>query len=258
MAADASHSENHCQDYLTAAWTNKPDNVRAVTTLRSGGFSQGGHASYNLATHVGDDLPAVMKNRAKLSHDLQLPAAPVWLDQRHSNQVFEANNASLNASIPRADASVSQQKGVVCAVLTADCLPLFFCNQAGTEVAVAHAGWRGLHAGIIANTIAAMKSPVSDILISFGPAIGAQSFEVGRDVFTAFVEKNAGNEKAFTPTTKAHYFCDIYQLARIELQALGVEQIAGGNFCSYRENERFYSFRRDPVTGRMAHLIWFL
>lgn len=256
MVSDASPSEDYSADYLAAAWTNKPDNVRAVTTLRSGGFSQGDYAAYNLATHVGDDLQAVIKNRAKLTHDLQLPSAPVWLDQIHSNQVFDANNPALNASIPQADASVSRQKGVVCAVLTADCLPVFFCNQSGTEVAVAHAGWRGLHAGIISNTIAAMKSTASEILISLGPAIGPQSFEVGQDVFTAFVEKNENNEKAFIATTKSRYVCDIYQLARIELQGLGVEQIAGGDFCSYRENERFYSFRREPVTGRMAHLIW--
>lgn len=251
-------SKDYPEDYLAAAWTNKPDNVRAVTTLRSGGFSQGDYAAYNLATHVGDELPAVIKNRAKLSRDLQLPSAPVWLDQIHSNQVFDANDPSLNASIPQADASVSRQKGVVCAVLTADCLPVFFCNQSGTEVAVAHAGWRGLHAGIISNTIAAMKSPASEILVSLGPAIGPQSFEVGQDVFTAFVEKNESNEKAFTATTKTHYFCDIYQLARIELQVLGIVQIAGGDFCSNHENERFYSFRRESVTGRMAHLIWLL
>lgn len=258
MDSRSSLSEDYSEDYLPAAWTNKPDNVRAVTTLRSGGFSQGGHAAYNLATHVGDDLPAVIKNRAKLTDDLQLPSAPVWLDQIHSNKVFDANDPSLNVSIPQADASISRQKGVVCAVLTADCLPVFFCNQSGTEVAVAHAGWRGLHAGIIGNTIAAMKSPASEILISLGPAIGPQSFEVGRDVFTAFVEKNEINEKAFTVTTTSRYVCDIYQLARIELQALGVEKIAGGDFCTYRENERFYSFRRESVTGRMAHLIWFL
>ena len=246
------------QSYLAAAWTNKPDNVRAVTTLRSGGFSQGGYAGFNLATHVDDDLQAVIKNRAKLTADLQLPAEPVWLDQIHSSKVFSADSQPLDGGIPQADASVSREKGVVCAVLTADCLPVFFCNNAGTEVAVAHAGWRGLHAGIISNTVNAMKSPASEILVSLGPAIGPQSFEVGIDVFKAFIEKNTANEKAFTATTATHYVCDIYQLARIELQALGVEQIAGGDFCTYRENARFYSFRREQMTGRMAHLIWLM
>lgn len=246
------------EDYLFASWTKKPDNVRALTTLRSGGFSHGGHAAYNLATHVDDDLQAVKKNRAKLTGDLQLPSAPVWLDQIHSNKVFNADNQHLNAGIPQADASVSREEGAVCAVLTADCLPVFFCNQSGTEVAVAHAGWRGLHAGIISNTVNAMKSPASEILVSLGPAIGPQSFEVGTDVFKAFVEKNEANEKAFTATTARHYLCDIYQLARIELLALGIAQVAGGDFCTYRENARFYSFRREQVTGRMAHLIWFL
>lgn len=244
------------RSYLAAAWTNKPDNVHAVTTLRSGGFSQGEYDSFNLATHVNDDLQAVIKNRAKLTADLQLPAEPVWLDQSHSSKVISTDSQSLDVGIPQADASISREKGVVCAVLTADCLPVFFCNNAGTEVAVAHAGWRGLHAGIISNTVNAMKSPANDILISLGPAIGPQSFEVGTDVFNAFVEKNAANEKAFTATTATHYLCDIYQLARIELQALGVAQIAGGDFCTYAENARFYSFRREQVTGRIAHLIW--
>jgi len=241
--------------YLSAPWINKPDNVHAVTTLRTGGQSQGQYADYNLAMHVGDDMLAVENNRNQLMNDLHLPSEPIWLEQVHSDKVFNASRQVLN-QLPHADASVTQQKGVVCTVMTADCLPVFFCNQAGTEVAVAHAGWRGLHAGIISNTVKAMKSSASEIFVSLGPAIGAQSFEVGVDVFSAFVSKNPLNESAFIATSKEHFLCDIYCLAKIELLSLGIEQIAGGDSCTYVQNQQFYSFRREGITGRMASLIW--
>ncbi len=250
--------------YLPADWLDdgsakngsvQPDNVHAFTTLRTGGVSTGGYSDYNLADHVGDELHAVLSNRAKLRDDLSLPAEPVWLEQVHSNKVIRADEMSAG-QIVQADASFTAKKGVVCVVMTADCLPVFICNQAGTEVAVAHAGWRGLHAGIITNTVKAMQSSAQQLLVSLGPAIGAEAFEVGEDVLTAFVDKNSANRSAFVATTKGHYLCDIYQLARTELESIGVEKITGGNHCTYREEQHFYSYRRQAKTGRMASLIW--
>lgn len=264
------NQKDHCS-YLSLHWpenaSGKPDNVQAYTTLIAGGCSIGDFSQYNLAAHVGDDLQAVKANRVKLVEDLRLPAEPVWLEQVHSNKVVLAeqqviSNSAATATqsavqaMVQADASISRQKGVVCAVLTADCLPVFFCNQSGTEVAVAHAGWRGLHAGIISNTVKAMKSPAEELLVSLGPAIGVEAFEVGDEVFHAFVDKNSKNKSAFVKTGKHHYLCDIYQLARIELRSIGVVQIAGENYCTYSEPQRFYSYRRQRNTGRMASLIW--
>ena len=243
--------------YLPAKWVYNPGNVHAVTTLRYGGVSTGDYQGYNLAAHVGDAERSVGANRAKLVADLQLPAEPVWLDQVHSEKVIRVEEKADSELIVQADASVTSVSGAVCAVLTADCLPVFFCNRAGTEVAVAHAGWRGLHAGIIANTVNAMRSAASDILVSLGPAIGAQSFEVGEEVLQAFADKDVSNSSAFVASRKGHYLCDLYQLARLELQSLGIDKIAGGDFCTYRENHRFYSYRRQQITGRMASLIWF-
>lgn len=243
----------HKLSYLPASWTHRPANVHAVTTLKQGGVSTGDYSEYNLATHVGDDVLAVEKNRQKLMNDLQLPAQPVWLEQVHSNIII---NAGEKAATLQADASFSRLPGVVCAVLTADCLPVFFCNSAGTEVAVAHAGWRGLHAGILSKTVAAMHTSNDEIQVSLGPAIGPQAFEVGEEVLQAFVEKNGQNESAFSATRPGHFLCDIYQLARIELAALSVNQVTGGDYCTYDESQRFYSYRRHKNTGRMASLIW--
>ncbi|VAW55433.1 FIG00003370: Multicopper polyphenol oxidase [hydrothermal vent metagenome] len=242
--------------YLPASWPIEGqaslNNVHAVTTLIKAGISSGDYAEYNLAAHVDDDPASVKRNRQKLCTDLQLPSEPVWLDQVHSNKVVDA----ANCEVLQADASFSRTKGVVCAVLTADCLPVFFCNLSGTEIAIAHAGWRGLHAGIITKTIQAMESSVDEILVSLGPAIGPQSFEVGTDVFKAFTDSSNTNESAFVATDNNHFLCDIYHLARIELQTLGITKIAGGEYCTYRDNQQFYSFRRQPRTGRMANLIW--
>jgi YfiH family protein len=251
-------------------WAVNSDNVHAYSTLISGGFSTGSYAEFNLATHVGDELTAVTANREKLKVELNLPTEPVWLEQVHGEVVIDADEyrystpavSSSTQSAPQADASVSRAKGTVCAVLTADCLPVFFCNMAGTEVAVAHAGWRGLHAGIIRATIKKMHSSAEELLVSLGPAIGSQAFEVGDDVKQAFVEKNSRYLSAFNPVDEAmnnkHYLCDIYQLARIELALLGVnpERITGGQYCTFSEVNRFYSFRRQKQTGRMANLIW--
>jgi len=243
--------------YLPAQWSaNKPENIQAVTTLINGGVSTGDYSEFNLASHVGDDLQAVNSNRKKLRDDLQLPTEPVWLDQVHSNKVVVLDEEAGSQATVQADASISRTKGIVCSVLTADCLPVFFCNQTGTEVAVAHAGWRGLHAGILSNTLEAMNASANEVLASLGPAIGPQAFEVGEEVYQAFMDKKPANKPAFTAATKGHYLCDIYQLAGIELQLAGVKQIAGGNACTYREDHRFYSYRRQNNTGRMASVIW--
>ncbi|PCI04789.1 MAG: multi-copper polyphenol oxidoreductase [Gammaproteobacteria bacterium] len=249
------------QSYLSITWPETwqrcPEHVHAITTLKNGGFSTGEFSTFNLAGHVGDDVSSVKNNRAKLRTDCQLPSEPIWLEQVHGNKVINADAQRVkNTGLIQADASFTQTKGVVCAVLTADCLPVFFCNKAATEVAVAHAGWRGLHAGIISQTVQAMSSPAAEILVSLGPAIGPRAFEVGGDVFRAFVDANRQNVSAFVATTRGHYLCDIYQLARNELRSLGIDNIAGGDYCTFRDEQLFYSFRRQKNTGRMSNLIW--
>lgn len=249
------------QYYISHDWKDKPKNVHAYTTLT--GVNVGGektcvndYGDFNLATHVGDNLHSVELNRQRLMDDLNLPATPFWLDQIHSNHVLCADKQTSKAQLPpQADAVFSSDKNIVCAVLTADCLPVFFCNKAGSEVAVAHAGWRGLQAGILRKTVASMQSASNEIIAYLGPAIGSKAFEIGADVFSAFVENNEANSKAFIENRKGHYLCDIYELSRIELRSVGVNQISGGNFCTYSD-ERFYSYRRQKNTGRMASLIW--
>ncbi|HHJ36776.1 MAG TPA: peptidoglycan editing factor PgeF [Gammaproteobacteria bacterium] len=250
--------------YLPVAWPDnsldEPQRVKGVTTLTTGGISIDAYREFNLATHVGDDPDAVRANRITLSKEQSLPAEPLWLNQVHSNRVVYADGPEYSDPLKtpdiQADAAISRARGIVCSVMTADCLPVFFCNRAVTEVAVAHAGWRGLHAGIISNTVAAMRSPADEIVVYLGPAIGPQAFEVGMDVFRAFSEKNISNESAFIATSDGHYLCDIYQLARIELWALGINQISGGDHCTFTDERRFYSYRRQAKTGRMANLIW--
>ncbi len=264
MGAGSENLVSKKSSYLDAIWpgegSGKPANVHAITTLNNGGVSTGDFCEYNLAKHVGDDLQAVKANREKLCTDLRLPSEPIWLEQVHSNKVInldelDSTDAAVTDAI-QADGSLSNREGMVCVVMTADCLPIFFCNKKGNEVAVAHAGWRGLHAGIIGNTIKMMRSSPSEILVSLGPAIGPQAFEVGDDVLDAFVTKNSLNRSAFVASAKGKYLCDIYQLARIELQERGITKIAGGEYCTYRDSQQFYSFRRQQKTGRMASLIW--
>jgi len=245
--------------YLYADWPGKPANVHAVTTLRAGGYSTGPYSSFNLAAHVEDDPQAVGANRARLVEDLCLPSKPVWLNQVHGDSVIRLTNAAMNET-PDADASLTQTAGVVCAVMTADCLPVFFASEAGDEVAIAHAGWRGLHGGVISATLAAMDTSAERTLAFLGPAIGPLAFEVGEEVYQAFHDKSPENDVAFTPSAdrdgSQHFLCDIYQLARLECASLGVRAVSGGGMCSYTDNERFYSYRRLQTTGRMASLIW--
>ncbi|MBS1246778.1 MAG: laccase [Proteobacteria bacterium] len=228
-------------------------NVRAAVTTRIGGVSHAPYDSFNLATHVGDDLAAVRENRARLRIALALPAEPLWLKQVHGVVVADAVQGGLE---PEADGAFAAQSGAVCAVLTADCLPVLLCNREGTKVAALHAGWRGLAGGVIESGVQAMGIPGGELLAWLGPAIGPQVFEVGPEVRTTFIEHDTQTAQAFRAAREGKYLADIYQLARLRLQRLGVAAVYGGGFCTVTDSARFFSYRRDGATGRMASLIW--
>lgn len=237
--------------WLTPDWP-LPPHVRAAVTLRNGGVSTGSYRSLNPASHVQDDPHAVTENRRILSAALGLPDEPAWLNQVHGVDVADVDHLDGTTT---ADASVSHSAGGVCVVLTADCLPLLFCGDHGQIVAAAHAGWRGLHAGIIQQTVKSMQA--KDISVWLGPAIGPQQFEVGDDVRDAFLHLNSNRANAFVAHGPNKWLADIYQLARLQLTELGIDQIYGGDLCTVNDAESFYSYRRDGAqTGRMASLIW--
>ncbi len=247
--------------WLVPDWP-APANIHAATTLRHGGVSLGAYESLNPALHVGDNADKVRQNRQLINEMLQLPAEPVWLEQIHSNRLIKAETG---APLQQADASYTQEPGVVCAVLTADCLPLLVCDDDGSRVAAIHAGWRGLLAGIIGNTITAMRPPnpplckrggLGGVMVWLGPAIGPECFEVGSEVRDAFLAKSEAYTAAFSEQGNGKWLADIYQLARVDLATLGIVNVYGGHFCTVTEHERFYSYRRDKDTGRMATLIW--
>ena len=237
-------------DFLQPDWP-VPKSVRAIQTLRKGGCSQGVWADFNLGDHVGDDPVSVGANRQALRQ--LLPAEPVWLKQVHGTATVDAG---FLPNLPEADATFSRQSGRVCAVMTADCLPVLFCDRAGTVVAAAHAGWRGLLAGVLEETILKMAVPPADVLAWLGPAIGPDCFEVGDEVRAAFVQSSGLAGLAFRPHGKGKWLADIYMLARQRLLSAGVKAISGGDLCTVSDPERFFSYRRDGVTGRMASLIW--
>jgi len=205
----------------------------------------------NLAAHVGDDPAAVAENRRRLR--IYLPSEPLWLTQVHGVAVVDATTAPVGVE---ADAAVAHGKGTVCAVLTADCLPILLCDEGGTVVAAAHAGWRGLAAGVIEAAVRATDTPASRLLAYLGPAIGPQSFEVGPEVRDAFTQCSAEAADAFASRGQGKYLAHLYRLARQRLNALGVTRVFGGGRCTFSEGEHFYSYRRDKATGRMASLIW--
>ncbi|MGL6160047.1 peptidoglycan editing factor PgeF [Microbulbifer sp.] len=246
--------------YLFPDWP-APKNVRAATTLRSGGHSAGPYASFNLGAHTGDDPGAVAANRALLRRELELPAEPQWLEQIHGDRAVEARADGL---VRTADASFARAPGAVCAVLTADCLPLLLCDKSGTCVAAVHAGWRGLAGGVVRSALDALDCEPGELLAWLGPAIGPDAFETGVDVLEAFFESalDGGHAEAVAgcfrphPQKPLHFRADIYALARVELEWLGVSEIYGGDSCTVTDAERFYSYRRDKITGRMASLIW--
>ncbi len=237
-------------DWITPDWP-APAAVRACVTTRDGGVSVAPYASFNLGNHVGDVPAHVAQNRARVR--AALPAEPVWLKQTHGLLVADATLAQPEAE---ADASVARQLDRVCVVMTADCLPVLFCDQAGTVVGAAHAGWRGLADGILEQTVAAMLVPPGQIMAWLGPAIGPGEFEVGEEVQAIFVADLPGASAAFQASKPGKWLADIYQLARLHLARLGVRQVYGGGLCTYTDATRFYSYRRDGITGRMASLIW--
>lgn len=219
-------------------------------TTRAGGVSVGPFASLNLATHVQDDPIAITENRRRLR--ATLPAEPIWLNQVHGTQIIQADSAS---GVPDADASFTRSRHTVCAVMTADCLPVLFCARDGGVVAAAHAGWRGLAGGVLEATVAAMQVPPDEVIAWLGAAIGPDAFEVGPEVRDAFLASHPQSSTAFKPQQQK-WLADIYTLARIRLNACGVSAIHGGGLCTYTDAARFYSYRRDGTTGRMATLIW--
>lgn len=232
-------------------WSS-PANIHAFQTTREGGFSVSPYHSLNLGDHVGDAPLMVARNRMLLKP--LLPSEPVWLEQVHSTVVVDA---AKTIGRPRADACISRTRGAVCVVMTADCLPLLLCDLQGTVVAAVHAGWRGLADGVIESTVAAMEVAPQNLLVWLGAAIGAEAFEVGDEVRALFVAHDPKAASAFVPSTTAgKYLADLYALARLRLNALGIAAISGGDLCTYRDAARFFSYRRDGVTGRMGAFIW--
>jgi hypothetical protein len=219
---------------------------------RSGGVSTGRYASLNLAAHVGDDPVAVRENRRRLALDWQLPAEPSWLEQVHGTTV-----ADLDAEEAlQADGAVTSRAGVVCTIMTADCLPVLLTDRRGTRVAAAHAGWRGLAAGILPAAVAAMGRPATDLLAWLGPAIGPTAYEVGDEVRAAFLARDAGARAAFTQNSRGRWQADLYALARSSLASAGVAEVYGGGYCTFTEPASYFSHRREAPCGRIASMIW--
>lgn len=239
--------------YLKPEWP-APPHVHAFVTTRVGGKSLSPYDSFNLAYHVNDNPHHVGQNREQLMRDLNLPNQPYWINQIHSTTVVEAHTVTENTS---ADAMYSLYPNHVCAILTADCLPILITNTTGTVIAAIHAGWRGLAQGIIANTLQTLPSSVTELIAWLGPAISSPHYEVGREVRDQFVHQHRDAEQAFTLTSQDRWHACLYTLAKQQLQQLGVHQIYGGNLCTYANPELFFSYRRDIITGRMATLIWF-
>lgn len=237
------------QSLIVPSWP-APPNVRAVQTTRIGGVSAAPYDGFNVGDHVNDNVQHVARNRQLLS--TCVPTEPVWMRQVHGTHVLDAAKSSC---IETADAAFTNKTNVVCAVMTADCLPILLCDKQGSLVAAVHAGWRGLFDGVIEATVKAMHAEGCDLLAWLGPGIGPDAFEVGEEVMAQFVEKDKQAESAFKPHGQ-RYFADLYAIAKQRLSQLGVTQVYGGDLCTYTEASRFFSYRRDGVTGRMATLIW--
>jgi YfiH family protein len=236
-------------DWIVPEWP-APKRVRSLVTTRAGGTSVGKFASLNLSERVGDDPGCVARNRAILR--ACLPAEPAWMRQVHGTAVIDAERATADTE---ADAAVARHPGAVCAVMIADCLPVLLSDRAARTVGIAHAGWRGLAAGVIENTVRAMDSSAEDLIAYIGPGIGPRRYEVGEEVRAAFVDRDRSAASAFSPRRDGKYLADLYTLARARLAAAGVTEVYGGGHCTASE-ERFFSFRRDGATGRMASLVW--
>lgn len=230
-----------------------PAQVKAILTTRRGGDSRPPYDSLNLARHVGDEPSVVAQNRSLLRQACNLPGEPFWLQQVHGCDV-----ADVTRDLPgcEADAVYSRTPGQVCAVMTADCLPLLMTDRAGAEVCAVHAGWRGLAGGVIESAVSRFRAETQALLVWLGPAIGPQAFEVGDDVYRSFVSQCAEDAQAFSRNDRGRWLADIYQLARLRLARLGVGYVGGGDYCTFSQPSLFFSYRRDGVTGRMASLIW--
>lgn len=237
-------------DWIVPDWPT-PANVKALITTRRGGVSRGPFAGFNLGSRTGDDPEAVITNRAYLRR--LLPQEPKWLVQEHGVTVVEADAIE---GAPRADASVARRPGTVCAITVADCVPVLFTDRRGTLVAAAHAGWRGLAGGVLENTVSSTGAPPGELLAYLGPGIGPQAFEVGADVRDAFLARSALAATAFAPCRPGKWLADIHALARQALARAGVMHVHGGGLCTVSDALRFFSYRRDRITGRMAALIW--
>ena len=237
-------------DWISPQWP-APARVKTIITTRNGGFSRGAHASFNPGLRCDDDPAAVHANRRLL--ETYLPQPPRWLHQVHGTQVVVADTLTAEAD---ADASVARRQGTVCAVMIADCMPVLLCDEAGSVVGAAHAGWRGLSGGVLENTVQAMGVAPDRLLAYLGPAIGPAAFEVGAEVRAAFVAHDRAAATAFTAKPDGKWLADLFTLGRQRLAACGVQRIYGGGACTVADPRRFYSYRRDKITGRMAALIW--
>ena len=232
-----------------------PNNIKLLSTSRvlKGGRSKGNFDNFNLALHVNDEQGAVLENRELLLSHYNLPSKPVWINQTHSNMSVDADSIS---SIVDADASYSKKIGTVCGILTADCLPVFVTNKDGTTVGIAHAGWRGLVDGVIESLIESFDCNGKDLVVHLGPAISQLFFEVGDEVKAQYLSKNKNFENCFTYVNNKYYL-NLYEAARVVLKSFGVSSISGGNRCTYKDSDQYFSYRRDgECSGRMAHLIW--
>ena len=229
-----------------------PAHVVAWCTTRTGGVSEGAYAGLNLADHVGDMAGRVERNRQWLRQAAALPAEPEWLKQTHSTRAIDLDHDRSRDG----DAAFTATPGVVAVVMTADCLPVLLCNGQGSEVGAAHAGWRGLLDGVLENTVAGMRSAAAELHAWLGPAIGPGHFEVGQEVLDAFAGSTPGSEAHFRANRPGHYLADLYAIARLRLNNAGITHISGGQHCTYRERDRFFSYRRDRQTGRQASLIY--
>lgn len=240
--------------YIRAYWP-APQQFHAITTTRNGGVSQMPFASLNLGDHVGDKQHDVDSNRQRLQETLNLPAAPTWLKQTHSTTAVLAD-AHQQQSVPEADASFSDNVGIVCCVMTADCVPIVLCSPSTGEIAAIHAGWRGLCDGVIEATVKAMNTSAQDMIAWIGPCISQAAFEVGDEVRAQFIATDKAAQRAFLPNAQGRWHADLVKISAQRLRYSGINGIYGGHFCTYREPERFFSYRRDNQTGRMATMIW--
>ena len=246
-------TDPECMQILTPEWPALAA-VHAAFTLRSGGVSASPFDSLNVGAHVGDEAAAVAENRRRVRTRLALPEEPAWLEQVHGVEVVDLDGAAPTAAT--ADAVVSRRAGRVCVVQVADCLPVLLAARDGCAVAAAHAGWRGLAAGVLEATVKRLAVEARDLLAWLGPAIGAAHFEVGAEVRQAFLAQDAAAADAFAVNTRGRWQCDLAGLARRRLDGLGIGAVFGGRWCTYGDASRFFSYRRDGRCGRMAALIW--